>query len=122
METKKRFFRVILIAFSVILFFASCENSNDVSEIEKTYIIASKQIDCQGVGPQKCFLIKENQQESWQNFYSAISGFEYEEGFEYEILVSEKEIENPPQDSSSIAYTLIKVISKVEKTSENLPN
>lgn len=53
--------------------------------------------------------------------YSSIIGFTYDEGFEYKILVSEKEIANPPADASSIEYTLLNIISKVEKTSKNLP-
>jgi hypothetical protein len=103
------------------LFFYSCEN-NDNNGLEKTLIIASKKADCVGVGNQQCLLIKENKQQDWQYFYSEITDFNYEEGFEYEILVSEKEIINPQQDDSSIETIFIKMISKVEKTSENLPN
>ena len=99
----------------------SCEN-NESSEIEKTFIVASKKVDCMGLAPQKCFLIKEKNQQNWQYLYDSISNFEYEEGFEYEILVSQKEIENPPQDASSIETKLIEILSKIEKTSENLPN
>lgn len=108
---------IFLIMFSII----SCEN-NDIMSIEKTLIIASKQVDCIGFVPQKCFLVKENSAQNWEYLFESISGFTYEEGFEYEVLVSEKEIENPPQDASSIQTSLIKVISKIAKTSENLPN
>ena len=109
---------------SVLLFICvftfSCEN-NDLTINEKTLIIASKKADCVGLVPQKCLLAKEKTSENWEYFYDGISGFIYEEGFEYKILVSEKEIENPPQDASSLKTTLIKIISKIEKTSENLP-
>lgn len=108
---------IILVVFMLII---SCEKNNlDVNE--KTLMIASTKVDCVGVAPQKCLLTKEVGAENWGYFYSSIAGFNYEEGFEYKILISEKEIENPPQDASSKEYTLIKVISKVEKTSENLP-
>ena len=110
-----------LILLLIITCAISCDDDNS-KEIKKTLIIASKKADCVGFIPQKCFIIKENEQQDWKYFYDSISGFEYEEGFEYEILVSEKEIKNPPQDASSIKTTLIKVISKIEKTSENLPN
>lgn len=106
----------------MLIIFTSCVASDNNLEKETIYIIASKKADCQGVALQKCFFIKKEQQENWHYFYSTIKGFNYEEGFEYEILVSEKQIENPPQDASSIAYTFVKIISKVEKTSENLPN
>jgi hypothetical protein len=109
---------LLLFLFFTIL---SCENNN-LQEIEKTLYIASKKADCIGISPQKCLLIKESKQQNWEYFYDSIIGFEYEEGFEYEIVVYEKEIENPPQDASSIKTTIIKMISKIEKTSENLPN
>ena len=111
--------------FNILFFFiflVSCKDSEGLLVQEKNYIVASSKVDCQGIGHQKCYLIKEKAIEDWRYFYSTIIGFEYEEGFEYELLISEKEVENPPQDSSSIAYTLLKVISKIEKKSENLPN
>ena len=103
------------------ILFSFCDN-NGVNELEKTIIIASKKADCIGVAPQKCLLVKENQEQNWHYFYDSIAGFTFEEGFEYELLVLEREIKNPPQDASSIETILIKVISKVEKTSTNLPN
>lgn len=113
----------ITLLFMMIFSIISCEK-NDVTTVEKTLIIASEKVNCTVVGvlPQLCFLIKEESTQNWEYFYDSIIGFTYEEGFEYEVLVSEREIENPPQDASSIETTLIKVISKIEKTSENLPN
>lgn len=98
----------------------SCEN-NELTSSKKTLIIASEKIECQGFVPQLCFLIKENSEQNWKYFYDSIIGFNYEEGFEYKIIVEQNEIEDPPQDASSIETTLIEIISKIEKTSENLP-
>ncbi|MCL7762158.1 DUF4377 domain-containing protein [Polaribacter sp. Z014] len=111
-------------AFFLLLFFTiiSCEHNNDDDLNYKTLIIASTKVDCVGVDPQKCLLIREVDKQNWEYFYDSIIGFNYEEGFEFEILISEEEIENSLQDASSIKTTLIKVISKIEKTSENLPN
>ena len=109
----------LLLLFATILF--SCENNNGDLK-QTTIIVASKKGDCEGLIMQKCLLIREVDKQSWNYFYDLINGFNYEEGFEYEILISEMEIENPLQDASSKEYTLIKVISKIEKISENLPN
>lgn len=98
-----------------VLLITSCQDSKNSLAQEKIYIVASKKVDCVGVGPQKCFLVKKNQKEDWQFFYATISGFEYK------LLIAEKRIENPPQDSSSVEYELVKIISKIEKVSENLP-
>ena len=72
---------------------------------------------------QQCLLIKESEtQQEWYNFYSPISGFNYESGFEYVIQVNREYIpENVDlQDSSVYEYTLLEIISKEEKTSEGL--
>lgn len=109
----------LLLLFATILF--SCENNNGDLK-QTTIMVASKKVDCEGLIMQKCLLIREVDKQNWNFIYDGIKGFDYKEGFEYEILILEEHIENPPQDGSSILYTLIKVISKVEKTSENLPN
>ncbi len=112
----------IITLFIVCISIYSCENNNIKFEDQTTLIIASKKVDCVGVGPQKCLLVKESDQQNWEYFYDTISDFNHEEGYEYEILVSEKQIENQSQDASSIETTLIKIVSKIEKTSESLPN
>ena len=105
-----------------IVFLTSCPNETGILEVEKTLTVASKKVKCEGVSTQQCFLIKENNQQNWEYFYDPINDFNYEEGFEYVVLVLQEEVENPPQDASSIKLSLIKVISKIKKTSENLPN
>ena len=50
-----------------------------------------------------------------------IEGFDYEEGFEYEIKVRVKSVKNPPMGGSSRTMSLIKVVSKVEKQTDDCP-
>jgi hypothetical protein len=69
-------------------------------------------VDCVGVDPQKCLLYKENLADKWTYFYDTIEGFEYEEGYTYEIEVAVTKIDNPPADGSSLQYVLVKIISK----------
>ncbi len=112
----KKFTYLICITIGLL----SC-NDNNLITPEKTLIVASKLGDCVGLDYQKCLLVKETETENWQYFYGSIIGFEYQEGFEYVIKVSERKIENPPEDGPSIETTLLEIISKTEKTSENLP-
>ncbi|PQJ80024.1 hypothetical protein BTO18_12955 [Polaribacter porphyrae] len=99
----------------------SCDDDNTLAS-QKTITVASKTVDCIGFVSQKCLLIKDKNQQDWNYFYDTITGFTYEEGFEYEIIIAQREIENPPQDASSIETTLVSITSKIKKTSENLPN
>lgn len=80
--------------------------------VEKTIYVGPKLVDCVGVTPQKCMLVKENPEDEYTLFYDQIEGFEYEEGFEYKLVIKEEQVENPPADASSIKWTLVSVESK----------
>jgi heat shock protein HslJ len=69
-------------------------------------------VDCEGEGPQTCYLVKENREDEWSLYYFEIDGFEYEPGYEYELIVSENNVENPPAGGSSINWTLEEVVNK----------
>lgn len=79
---------------------------------EKTLYIGAETAECVGVGPQTCLLVKENVDDEYTFFYDTIAGFEYEEGFEYELLVSVSERQDVPMDASTLQYTLVEVVSK----------
>jgi heat shock protein HslJ len=80
--------------------------------VEKIIYVGSELVDCVGVAPQKCMLIKEKPDDEYTFFYDQIEGFEYEEGYEYELVIKEEQVENPPADASSIKWTLVSVESK----------
>ena len=82
------------------------------SEEIRTLYIADYLADCTGVSKQKCMLIKEELEEDWSYFYDKIDGFDYEEGYSYELLVRVAKIENPPADGSSLKYSLAELVSK----------
>ena len=96
----------------LILFLSlACTANNDLQS--KRLIVADHLTDCVGVGPQTCMLVKESPEDSWTYFYDQIEGFEYEEGFTYELLINEVPVSNPAADASSIRYELKELISKV---------
>lgn len=69
-------------------------------------------VDCVGVAPQKCLLVKEDPAGEYQFFYDSIEGFEYETGYTYQLRVKKEPVANPPADASSIKWTLIEVVEK----------
>ncbi len=85
----------------------------------KHIYIANHLVDCEGVAPQKCMLIKEKIVDEWTTFYDQIEGFEYEEGYEYLLNVKIKIIKNPPADGSNLEYTLVEVFEK-KKTEKQI--
>jgi heat shock protein HslJ len=92
-----------------------------VAKNVKTIWVADHQVDCQGVGPMKCFLIKYAEEEEWQNYYGTIDRFKFVEGFEYKIQVKETPIQNPPADAPDVKWTLARVLSKKEAEIPRLP-
>ena len=108
-----KYFIILIVALN----FVNCKNQqSDKNDVTKTITVSSRLIDCVGVVPQKCFLIKEEGQSDWENFYDTIEDFTYIEGFEYVLKVKEIEVQNPPADGSLIRVVLVKEISKVKKS------
>lgn len=89
--------------------------------VEKTIFVGPNLVDCTGVAPQKCMLVKENPEDEYSLFYDQIDGFNYEEGYEYELVILEQEVEDPPADASSIQWILVEEVNKtpVEIGGEN---
>lgn len=79
----------VLVILVIGLSLFSCENKG-LPTLEKKLIIASQKVDCVGLVAQECFLVKKQENQDWEYIYDAIIGFSYQEGFEYEILVSEE--------------------------------
>jgi Domain of unknown function (DUF4377) len=78
-----------------------------------TMDVASERVPCHGVAPQECLRVREHPGTTWSLFYDGIDGFTFEPGFEYTLRVRVREIPNPPQDGSSLAYSLIAILRKV---------
>ena len=88
----------------------------------ETWYIDSKQVDCVGVAPQKCLLIKTDPNAEYEYFYDVIEGFEWQAGHEYELKVKITDIENPPADASSIRVELVEIVNDTEVAMSTSPD
>jgi len=108
-------------ALLILLIFASCGSSANIeSELTVTLMrINSYTETCQGLIEQQCLLVQEGSAidtDSWSYFYSEIEGFDYEEGFLYDLEVHISAGPEPVSaDASSLRYVLVKVISKTAR-------
>lgn len=66
-----------------------------------------------------CFIVKydaeawgEEMANIWMSLCDPIEGFDYVEGYEYDLLVRVIPIKDPPMDASFYRYVLIKIISQ----------
>ncbi|NEQ44975.1 MAG: DUF4377 domain-containing protein [Leptolyngbya sp. SIOISBB] len=88
----------------------SAETSPDAEIV--TLYVGPEKVECVGVAPQQCLQVRYSLADEYELFYSSINGFNYEPGYEYELIVQKTPVENPPADASSIEWTLVDVGSQ----------
>ncbi|HAJ34226.1 MAG TPA: heat-shock protein [Chloroflexi bacterium] len=108
----------MVVATVATLFFvlAACQPVRDTrtsnAPVDKTLYIGPELVDCVGVGPMQCMMVKENPDDEYQLFYSEIEGFTFEPGYTYVVRVRVEPVANAPADASNLKYTLIEIVSK----------
>jgi heat shock protein HslJ len=113
------------------LFFVACTPGGQEPELgvtptpsqtndEMIVFVAPYQVDCEGEGPQKCLLIREDPSDEYQLFYFGIKGFEFEPGYSYQLKVKKEKVDNPPAGGSSLQWTLVEMTDKSISLEGNL--
>lgn len=105
----RRLLSLLLPTLALVL--TGCSITGTEEHVE-TMFIAPQLQECQGFVLQQCMLVKERPEDDWEFFFEGIEGFTFEPGYDYELVVSWRELENPPQDGSSRRYRLIRLVSK----------
>lgn len=68
--------------------------------------------ECHGLQPQLCVLVRESERDDWTFMFDGIEGFEYRWGYSYDLRIATRDVPNPPEDASSVAYRLIDTTSR----------
>ena len=102
-----------LVRIAALVLLSACGDLFGPDSWAITMDVASERVPCQGFVPQECLRVREHPSTTWTLFYDGIEGFAFEPGFEYTLRVRVREIENPPADGSSRAYSLIAILRKV---------
>jgi hypothetical protein len=103
MRLPLRWALVLVVLFSV----ASC------SDLRSILYVGPQRVECTGVGPQLCLLVKTQPDADWEYFHGSIEGFDFEAGYTFKLLVRRTRVENPAADASSIRWRLIKILEKI---------
>ncbi len=114
MKKNKLLIGLILAVFCVSISFFGCDDDKE----EVHMWIAAEREMCGGPLGNEYLSIMYKWKESdnhWMCMGFSIKEFEYEEGYEYHLLVESTPIKNPGADQSSESYELRKVISKTKK-------
>ena len=115
MKTMK-FWRIafmMLAAFSL----ASCSSDNDNKDkVEQITVYVSAETgmfyNVPNTSLEEGMLVRIDHEYYICVAFNTIAGFTYEKGNEYELLVKKTKLANPPQDSGSIKYELIRIVSQ----------
>ena len=118
---------LILLATTCI---ASCTGSDDDSKQDKVVSVKIEiqpeacavygLFDDQRTSPLPGMTMKEEGWSQWENHeQTTISGFTFEEGYCYQLLVRKTILANPPADGSAWTYQLIEVLSKTKAASDS---
>jgi len=108
---------IIIFLFSAMLL--GCGNEEESSLVKDLYINHYKS-ECHSFALTLCLQSRAEQTDDWSFFSGAIEGFEYEWGYRYKIKVAVENIDNPPEDSSSVKYTLLEIEEKVKEPTTSL--
>ena len=80
-----------------------------------TMYVKELKAPCTTVVATECLQVKFNKKQDWQNFSTEIKGFQYEKGFEYELVVDKKKVHKPAADQSAFTYSFVKLVKKTPK-------
>jgi len=117
MKTK---FTIFLLVSFVCAGFVSCSDDDDETKVFDV-TISSVQKVYDGDFVFSPYFGKQEGDNTWKPF-DYIYGFEHEEGYEYVLKVKQEKHPNRDMaDAPMYKYTLLEVLSKVKKESENIP-
>lgn len=103
--------KYIILLFISAFALGACDKNDDYTVREWT--VASQLGISHGFHTlQPVLLVKANDETSWRAVYEGIEGFDYEPGYEYKLRIKAKQLPEPPQDASSVRYSLLELISK----------
>ncbi len=98
-----------IFALSLVCFFPLLHWSQ---EEKLDLIVADKTEDCARMMKQKCYRVQQLPSKEWTLFYDKINGFNYEEGYQYHILVTKTKKPDPvPEDLPKYTFRLDSIIS-----------
>ncbi len=128
---KKDFLVMLLMAFFTMVGLTSCNDDDEEGRKVtgyKEYTLTVASVKLPGVLTSSgkyvlsdVYAVKNEQSTDWEA-HGSIGKFEYEEGSEYQIRISETNyLDYSMGDPAWIEYELLEVISKKRKDSENLP-
>ena len=109
---------IISALIAVLVGLVSCSSDNDYEDkVEQVTVYVSAETgmfyNVPNTTLEEGMMIRVDGEENYICVaFNTIAGFTYEKGNEYELLVKKTKLPNPPKDSGSIRYELIRIVSQ----------
>ena len=109
---------IITALIAVLLGLVSCSSDNDYEDkVEQVTIYVSAETgmfyNVPNTTLEEGMMIRVDGEDNYICVaFNTIAGFTYEKGNEYELLVKKTKLANPPKDSGSTRYELIRIVSQ----------
>jgi peptidoglycan/xylan/chitin deacetylase (PgdA/CDA1 family) len=79
----------------------------------KTIFVAANKVNCVNGEERECLLIKDSPEDDWTIFYGSIDGFDYQPGFEYELLIRSQVVEEPGDGGTMLKFQLVEILGSI---------
>lgn len=109
---KRKMIALVLPVVVGIVALSGCEMPA-AKPVEKTVYVAPYMTECFGETTQSCMLVKEDPGGEYTFFYDQIEGFDYQEGYEYELRIREEIIDSSTEGGQSVKWVLIEVVNQL---------
>ena len=108
---------IITALLAVLLGLVSCEREDIKDKVEQVTVYVSAETglfyNVPNTTPEEGMMIRiEGEDHYICVAFNTIADFTYEKGNEYELLVKKTTLANPPKDSGSTRYELIRIVSQ----------
>ena len=89
--------------------FVACGRNGSTGQdsTERTVYVGPELVDCANTGERQCLQLREGASGGWFYLNGAIEGFQYEQGYEYELQILEEE------GDGAVKLSLIQMVNKV---------
>lgn len=106
-----------ILLFTLITFLFSCSDEKQTVDMRINHHYNTGT----GVGLYLTMMVQEDNEiggDNWYRFYDKIDGFNYVPGFIYDIEVRVDNVNNPPEDGSSLKYSLLSIKSTTKVSND----
>ena len=108
---------IISALLAALLGLVSCEREDREDKVEQVMVYVSAETglfyNVPNTTPEEGMMIRIEGEDNYICVaFNTIAGFTYEKGNEYVLLVKKTTLANPPKDSGSTRYKLIRIVSQ----------